>query len=529
MRDMGKAGERFFGAWCAAAGMTANGSETDQNGWDVFVEIDQTPEVYDPLSLHEGLIETKIQVKSTDGVKRTVDVELSNLKKMATSALASFYVLLEFQSGESPTRAYLLHVDHALSEKILRRVSDLKSKDQAVKLNKKYMRLHFIDEIHPLSASNLKKMILSHIGHSNSIYVENKIKHLSSVGFEDGKYQFQFSISGDEQLKKLIDISLGKNEIVEVENIFSSTLRFGTLSNKPMLLSDTALLSMPDVTPSDNGSIVFRDTSTGRSLNFPTALFRSPFNSWIPEEFRKVRMVANSFELNIGLYRKSFKITINTHLLDEFSIEDALKMLKLAQMLSTPKNIRIIFNFKKLTWEVKIKSGESFPDCSAEIEVLEKALRIKSYYELDTPLTMTNYELGKIHKQVQALDLLISNRLDITRLTFYSDKHIKLGTNVDCYHVCYFQMGGYAFIELAIFSGEIFTIDEQYAIIPNEKNSLYKTAFKIELLDVGLITDEITRSIESHDSSRPTVNLAPEFLQKLRLNQNSTPKTISKL
>lgn len=527
MRDMGKAGERFFGAWCAASGMTANGSETDQNGWDVFVEIDETPEEYDPLSLHEGLIETKIQVKSTDGLKRTVDVELSNLKKMATSALATFYVLLEFESGEAPTRAYLLHIDHDLSEKILKRVSDLKSKDETVKLNKKYMRLHFIDEILPLSASNLKKMILSHIGPSNSSYVENKIKHLSSVGFENGKYQFQFSISGDEQLQKLIDISLGKNEIIKVENVFSSTLRFGTLSNKPYLLSDTALLSMPDVAPSEKGSLVFRDTSTGRSLTFPTDLFRSPFNSWIPEAFRKVRMVANSFELSMSNYRKSFNITVNTHLLDQFAIEDALKMLKLTQMLSVPENIRITFNFKKLTWDLKLQSGESFPDCSAEIEILEKALKVKNYFELDTPLSLTNPELGRIHKQVRALDLLISNRLDVIRLTFSSEEYIEQGTNVDCYNVYSFQMGGYFFIELTVFSGEIFTTDEKYAIIPNERNSLYKTALNIELLNIDLLTEEITRSIESHNSSRPTVNLADEFLQKWRLHQKTEIKIIS--
>ncbi|WP_460134703.1 hypothetical protein [Pseudomonas sp. S1_E04] len=529
MRDMGKAGERFFGAWCAAAGMTANGSETDQNGWDVFVEIDETPEEYDPLSLHEGLIETKIQVKSTDGVKRTVDVELSNLKKMATSALATFYVLLEFESGESPTRAYLLHIDHDLSEKILKRVSDLKSKDQTVKLNKKYMRLNFIDEVLPLSASNLKKMILAHIGPSNSIYVENKIKHLNSVGFENGKYQFQFSISGDEQLKKLIDISLGKNEIIEVENVFSSTLRFGTLSNKSNLLSDTALLSMPDVAPSEKGSLVFRDTTTGRSLTFPIDLFRSPFNSWIPEEFRKVRMVANSFELNINNYGKSFNITIKTHLLDQFPIEDTLKMFKLTQMLSAPEKIRITFNFKNLTSDLKLQSGESFPDCSAEIELLEKALKIKNYYELDTPLSLTNSELGRIHYQVRALDLLISDRLDVIRITFSSEEDIEQGTNVDCFHVCNFQMGGYVFIELTIFSGEIFTTDGKYAIIPNERKPLYKTASNIELLNIDLLTEEITRSIESHNSSRPTVNLATEFLQKLRLHQKPEPKVISGL
>lgn len=518
MRDIGKAGERFFGAWCAASGMTANASETDHNGWDVFVEIDETSAEYDPLSLHEGLIETKIQVKSSDGAKRAVDVELSNLKKMATSALAAFYVLLEFESGESPTRAYLLHVDHALTEKILKRISDLKSKDQTAKLNKKFMRLNFIDEVIPLSAVNLKKMLLSHVGPSNSAYVENKIKNLNSIGFENGKYQFQFSISGDEQLKKLIDISLGKNEVIEVENVFRSTLRFGTISNTPNLISDTALLSMPDIAPSDKGSITFRDSSTGRSITYPTELYRSPFNSWIPEEFRKIRMIANCFELNLRGCRQSFSIDIKTHLLDQFSIEDALKMFNLTRMLSKPENIRMTFNFKNLTSNLILKSGESFPDCSAEIDLLEKALKIKNYYELDTSLSLKSSELGRIQKQLRALELLISNRLDVVRLTFSSEENIEKGTYIDCYHVYSFQMGGYIFIELTIFSGNVFTANGKYEVIPDEKKTIYKTAARIERLNVDLLTDEITYLIESHNSSRPTVNLAAEFLEKLRLH-----------
>lgn len=530
MRDLGKAGEKFFSAWCAAAGMTANSSETDRNGWDVLVEIEDPSEGYDPLSMHEGLFETKIQIKSTDGTKRTIDVELSNLKKMATSTLASFYILLEFNGGESPTKAYLIHVNHSLSEKILKRVSELKSKDKNVKLNKKNMRLNFTEEILPLSAIKLKEMILAHIGPSQSTYTEKKIKHLNSVGFESGKYQFQFDIAGDEQLRKLIDISLGKNETVEVHNIFSSSLRFGTISERSELRSDTAIFAMPDIVPSETGSLVFRNKLTGRTLTFATDLYRSPFSSWVPESFRKARMVSKCFELYIGSPRKSFNITINTHRLEEFCVEEALKMFKLMQMFSSPENIRITFNFNDFTSNINVHTGESFPDCSTEIGLLEKATTLKKHFELDEPLKLTNSELAKISRQLLALDLIISNKLDVVRISFVLDESIEFGTEIDCICLCYFQIGGYALIEIMLFTGTIFNSDdEKYAIIPTQKASIYKTTAPLEIFDIHSLSNEAECAIKNHKSTRPTVNLASESLQKLKLMQQSQSVLISEV
>ena len=88
-------------------------------------------------------------------------------------------------------------------------------------------------------------------------------------------------------------------------------------------------------------------------------------------------------------------------------------------------------------------------------------------------------------------------------------------------------MGGYAFIKLMVFLGELLTLDEKYVIIPIEKN--YKKAINIELLDFKILTGETIYAIEHHESSRPTVNLTSEFLQNLRLKQTTKPTFISEL
>ena len=88
-------------------------------------------------------------------------------------------------------------------------------------------------------------------------------------------------------------------------------------------------------------------------------------------------------------------------------------------------------------------------------------------------------------------------------------------------------MGGYAFIKLMVFLGELLTLDEKYVIIPIEK--IYKKAINIELLDFKILTGETIYAIEHHESSRPTVNLTSEFLQNLRLKQTTKPTFISEL
>ncbi|WP_053121994.1 hypothetical protein [Pseudomonas sp. P1.31] len=515
MRDLGTAGEKYFGVLCAAAGMAANKSETDVNGWDLFVEIDDSTNGFDRASMHEGVIETKIQVKSTDGDRKSVDVELSNLKKMATSALPCFYVLLEFDGGDIPVRAYLRHFDNQLIQKTLRRVSDEHAKDPNVKLNKKKMRINFPDPVSPLSASIIKKMIMSHIGSSHFDYLQQKREYLKSVGFEEGSHRIKFSIIGDEKLQQLIDISLGKKQAIEIGEVHGSSLRFGVSSKRSELTSDTAVLTMPDVAPTEKGFLSFRDKSNGRNLKFPVDLYSSAFDSWIPDHFRKIRMDGRLFELYILNYGKSFNISINVHLLEHFEVEEALKMFKLTHMLSKPKNIELTFNFQNTSSTAHLNAGDGFRDQSSTIDAFEKIIKIKNYFDIDAPLHFSASDIETIHPKLNKLICVAEGAPKIFIVNFSSTDEIDAETELECFHIISFPLGRYVFLELVLFAGKAEKdLDCQYNIKPTEKTSFYKTMLNSSSIDRTIPEKEITEIIDSYESSRLVINFVPAFFEK---------------
>ena len=510
MRDLGAAGENYFSAWCAASGMTANKSVSDMNGWDVFVEIDQSGDKFDPKLIHEGLIESKIQIKSTDGSKKSVDVELSNLKKMATSALPSFYVLMEFDGSESPKNAYLLHVDSNLSGKILKRVAELLAQDKKVKLNKKKMRLNFTDNIRPLTATKLKEMILNHVGPSYLAYIDQKRIHLLSAGNESHKVNF--SITGDDTFNELIDISLGKKGRIEINNVHGSTLRFGIATDLPKLKSDTAILEMPDVMPDAKGSLSFRDKTSGRILKFPVDLYRSVFNDWIPENLRKMRIDANLFEILMSHQGKLITITINTANIDNFEIEDSLKIYKLIHMLWKPVNITITFDFGGISARANFNPAEGFSDQAHVIEILERVVKIKNHFEIEDLLYVTPTEINANLRQLVQIENLIDGNMHNILLSFPLDIGPDPKTEVECFYVVSLELGGYLFVELVVFYGQIQSPEAgKFCLAPTNKQTLYKTVVKIDGIEQQLLQEEIIESINQHNPIHCTINLTPYF------------------
>lgn len=513
MRDLGAAGENYFSAWCAAAGMTANKSVSDMNGWDVFVEIDNNKNNSSIETIHEGLIETKIQIKATDGKKKLVDVELSNLKKMVTTTLPSFYVLMEFDNGYTPTNAYLLHVDNSLAGLILKRISQLSAQDENVKLNKKKMRLKFTTCISPLTPQRLKEMILDCIGPSHLDYMDVKRDYLRSAGYEEGGHQVKFSIKGDDTFQKLIDMSLGKKGHIEINNIHKTKLRFGVPIEHSSFSSDSALLELPDVMPSAKGVVTFRDKTSGRSLTFSVDLYRGIFNSWIPSELRKVRLDCELFEIQLVNHGKALTFTANTDILENFEIEENLKLFKLINMLGEPGNVSMNLSFPEITTNANLTASKGFEDCSRQLTILEKVTKIKRYFEFDGSLFLSPSKIDEKLTIINQLNFIIDGRCDVIKLTFSLDVEPKLSPETECFYVLFFELDNYLFIELLFFIGALSKSGEgRYFFVPDTKTTFYKTVLKAEDLNKEALRDELLNSMARHESSTNMVNLVPAFI-----------------
>lgn len=524
MRDLGAAGENYFSAWCAAAGMTANKSVSDMNGWDVFVEIDNNKNNNDLEKIHEGLVETKIQIKSTDGNKKWVDVELSNLKKMATTTLPSFYVLMEFDKGDTPTNAYLLHVDNSLAGVILKRISQLSAQDAKVKLNKKKMRLKFTDCIIPLTPQKLKEMILDCIGSSHLAYMDIKRDYLRTAGYEEGGHQVKFSISGDDQFQKLIDMSLGKKGHIEISNIHKTKLRFGVSIEHSSFSSDSAILELPNVLPDAKGAVTFRDKTSGRSLTFPIDLYRGIFNSWIPSELRKIRLDCNLFEIQLFDHGKTLNFTVNTDIIESFEIEENLKLFRLINMLGEPGNVRMTLSFPEMTTNANLTPSKGFADCSQQLTILEKITKIKKHFEFDGNLFLSPSKIDEKLALINQVNFIIDGRCDVIKLTFSLDIEPKLSPETDCFYVLFFELDNYLFVELLFFVGKLSKSEEgRYIFVPDKKTTFYKTVLQADDFNKETLKDDLLASMARHESSNNMIDLVPSFISNaLKLDKPSS-------
>lgn len=220
MRDLGSMGENTFSLWCAAAGLITNGSQIDMTGWDFFVEFPFSSKLT-THEIHKSAFECKVQVKATDQNKRKLSIALSNLRRLITAQMPAFFVFIEFDGKNSAQRAFVVHVDESLTSKVLERLHKVEQNESDNKLNKRTMTIHY-DESHMLKNLNgecLKQCLLDYIGDSIEFYIDRKKSHLESTGYENGFAQLTFSTDGEENLKTLIDVSLGIKNYVNISKV----------------------------------------------------------------------------------------------------------------------------------------------------------------------------------------------------------------------------------------------------------------------------------------------------------------------
>jgi len=512
MRDLGKAGEEFFSGWCAISGMVANKAVSDKNGWDLLVEIDPGHNTLDPLSLHEGIVETKVQIKATDGSSKSVQVELSNLKKMSTTPLPTFYVLVEFNNTDAPTAAYLYHVDKVLIEKVLKRIAVLTSTNKKVKLNERSMTLKFSESILPFTATRLREMMISIIGRSSLSYIEEKSKNLKTVGFEQGAHKLDFSIKGDAQLERLIDMSLGAKGSIDINNVHGSSLRFGIPTDLPQFNSDTAVLEMTNVIPHSSGSLKFKDSTSGRSLVFSADLYLGMLNSWIPDDLKKVRVESKLFEIQLIGLGKTLKFTAHFDFIKDFDITEGLQLFKLLDMFVNPNGVLITLSFPEVTTTISLHQAKGFSDCSHVIEAMEQVLKIKKHFDFYDPVSMSLSELEKLQPKLAELSVLIDGAIIEISVSLSVDVRLEVGTEVDCLYVAAIHLGPCIFAELLLINGKISQHEsERHAISIKKVKSLYRTTIKSISIEKATLKEELKSVSEAYESKCTSIDLVPCF------------------
>ncbi|AWL29803.1 DUF4365 domain-containing protein [Acinetobacter defluvii] len=411
MRDLGQLGELAFQSWCAQVGLIANGSRIDKTGWDFFVEF-PISQALTPNQLHKSAINCKIQVKATDKREGKWQVTLSNLRQMATSQMPSFYVFLEFDSNSDAQRAYIVHIDNDLVYKILKKIHQVEQSDKENNLNSRKMTLHY-DESHELKFLNgisLKENLLAYIGTDYSKYINEKSQFLETCGFEDGYGTVQFSLNGEESIKKIIDVSLGLEEELDIENLVSIEQRFGIPSKKPEFQLQTAKLKI-GMTASKKGKIRFKEDKLSSGLMFDINFYNSPFSFNDYRKYAKFRVTGDFFDMTFEPYQNkaNYSFSLGDDLrLEVKKLKDAITLINL--MSRDEQSAIIELELESLENILSFNLTSKFVERDLEIfnQLLDKVLQIFQYLKIYDEICISLKELYFFNEKIEQFHTIIT-------------------------------------------------------------------------------------------------------------------------
>lgn len=475
-RDVGKLGEAVFRQWCASLGLTANPSlEMDRTGWDFLVEFDfKNQPSLEISTVHQGPIECKVQIKSTDKQDRKLAITLSNLRRLATSSMPAFILFLEFDGKDSPQRSFLVHVGQDICSQILQRLHEAEQKGESDRLHKKTLTIKYGDQ-HQLSepvGSALSQAIGLHVGSSIETYTTSKIQNLSKAGFENGFAEMTFTAEDEDTIQKMIDMSIGLEVQAEVSNVEASMLRFGKKGASPFLKHDTLKIGMMDVKPNFKGLIKFRTDKLGASFAFPAELYVSQFNFSAPEEMRKARIKADFFDLVFNPYTNAAHYTFvpPEGAMPIRLLRDGLRLLK---TLSTPgKQLLVELDMPPLPELKLIAKGNAHAfEHESALDAVEASIKILSAFDITNDVKMTLAEASQKGLAILNLNTWRDPEMGGFKFTFtLLDDSITLKKEAACVMFHNAPIGNIMVGAFITAIGQILTNDDgSYTVLPSKK------------------------------------------------------------
>lgn len=416
MRDLGLLGENTFSSWCHQVGLVPNPSIIDKTGWDFYVQFPQVDDL-SVSKLHKSVFECKIQVKSTDKRERKLAITLSNLRQLATSQMPSFYVFLEFDGTNEVQKAFILHLDNNIIYSILKRIHEIEQGYKENNLNKRTMTLKY-DESHELKlldGKNLKENILAYIGEDYSKYINQKSLFLENCGFEDGYGTLQFSLNGEDSIKKIIDVSLGLEEELDIENLVSIEQRFGIPSQKTKLVVPKAKLKI-GMSPPKKGKIRFKEDKLSSGLTFEIDFYNSSFSFSEFRQYAKFRIINDFFDMSFEPYEGKCDFSFNLGDSKKVEIKKLKDVISLITLMSGNEHNAIIDIELEDNSPLSFNFKSKFVERNLEIfdELLNKIIQICQHLKIYDEICISLKELYYYKNEIENFHTIItkSNECD---------------------------------------------------------------------------------------------------------------------
>lgn len=477
-RDLGKLGESWIDVWCSSSGLIANGSAIDRTGWDYYIEFPFLAE-RNVLQLHASAVECKVQVKSTDSNRKYESISLSNIRRLVTAQMPSFFVFLEFDGLENVQRTYVVHVDEAIIKYALERINLVIQSEGSEKLNKKTLRIKY-DDSHLIEHNNgacFRDALLSHVKKGMAHYLECKNNILNSVGFDSVVATIRFEVDGGENLESLVDASLGVKKKVSIKNILGKNKRFNVEDANPFIDVNNANLEFLNISPHLRGHLNFINRKINLNVGFPTEMYLSQLVQMLPEKSKKFRLSTCFFDLFIYPLADKVDFKIKDIADSYFQLHDQRSFVDFLVALDSAKE-KLRFEF--LVNEENYFSGYiNCDDEESDSFRLKKAIK-----EVDKVLDLFNFRqeikvsLNGVLKNsgsYNKFNTLTSLDKGVIKLVMPSaDLTLESGEVICCLSMSVVSIGDFYFYLIYSFSGPILINKDSYEVISSKINWEWK-------------------------------------------------------
>ncbi|AFY37711.1 hypothetical protein Lepto7376_1359 [[Leptolyngbya] sp. PCC 7376] len=297
-QQLGKLGEHGFRGLCIKAGITViDSKEEDVMGWDFLVELPIENIQGQPRDLAPSPIKCLVQVKATDLEKKQRSIEVSSLEKLVKAQMPAFYCFVHFDGQNAPQSAYLVHVGNEITQKTLKRIRELDNKGESARLNKHKISITY-DEANIIDLNrddDLKRAIHKYIPKTLESYLQAKSEYQQKIGFENGCGDLNITLEGEDEIKKLINLSLGISDEVTVKNGKYFHKRFDLVSLQPMFEVSEAKLTLK---PTPRAvSIRFRYHEFDEGIQFDALLYATPIKLYAEEIYPRFRIKNDFLEI----------------------------------------------------------------------------------------------------------------------------------------------------------------------------------------------------------------------------------------
>jgi len=475
MRDLGVMGESAFSLWCSSIGLVANSSKIDKTGWDFWVEFPLNQSADLPADMLPAPIECKVQVKATDQNKRKTQIAVSNLHRLAKAPVPTFICFIEFDGKNEAQAAYLVHIGKNIIEQILKRIRELEVKGVVKKLNKRSITINYSnkDKLKYTDGASLKESIERCVPQGPEEYIKTKNNLLKTLGFETGSGHFNVILSGKDPITDMVDLTLGLRKELSVDKFTGRHLRFGILSPKPFVENERGLLYITDVKPFTKAEVIFKEYEFSAGISFPTELYVSQFNKFVPDEFFKLRAKGKFFEIVVEPFKKKAHYTFcfdNENGSNLKELKDMLRVLTL--FWKSPNMLELEIKPDGLPpLRAKINSNEKIDDWSDLYNIAEMAVSICHELQVQPANVKINIDyLLKYSSSIENFFKIIKGTPGSVSVEFSSEgEELRSDKKTSCIFFLQTHIGDHAIGAYVGIEGFLEILDEKYFRLQTEK------------------------------------------------------------